>query len=229
MYPKSIQKLIDLFSKFPTVGPRTASRFVFYLTKLPLDKFEELSSSLQDLKKNIKICSFCFDAFDPSTEASTELSRMSSGQENLCPICKDNSRDREFLCIIEKEADLESIEKIKKYKGLYFILGGTISLKKDNKKIRTPGKAGNLDSLGYKYNLEFRIEELKQRIKENDFKEIIIATNPTPEGEVTGLFIERELKPFNIKTTHLGRGLPIGGELEYADPDTLSSSLDSRK
>ena len=197
MYPKSIQKLINLFSKFPTVGPRTASRFVFYLTKLPQDKFEELSSSLQNLRKNIKICSFCFDAFENS-------------EENLCHICRDKSRKREFLCIIEKEADLESIEKIKKYNGLYFILGGIISLKRNNKK-------------------NIRIEELKQRIKENDFKEIIIATNPTPEGEATGLFIERELKPFNIKTTHLGRGLPIGGELEYADPDTLSSSLDSRK
>ena len=197
MYPKSIQKLIDLFSKFPTVGPKTASRFVFYLTKLPQDKFEELSSSLQNLRKNIKICSFCFDTFEDS-------------EEKLCPICKNRSRNRELLCIIEKEADLESIEKIKKYKGLYFILGGTISFKKNDKK-------------------NFRIEELKQRIKENSFKEIIIATNPTPEGEATSLFIERELKPFNIKTTHLGRGLPIGGELEYADPDTLSSSLDSRK
>lgn len=197
MYPKSIQKLINLFSKFPTVGSRTASRFVFYLTKLPQAEFEELSSSLQNLRKNIKICSFCFDAFENSGE-------------NLCHICKNKSRNREFLCIIEKEADLESIEKIKKYNGLYFILGGTISLKRNNKK-------------------NVRIEELKQRIKENNFKEIIIATNPTPEGETTGLFIERELKPFNIKTTHLGRGLPIGGELEYADPDTLSSSLDSRK
>jgi len=203
MYPKSIQKLIDLFSKFPTVGPRTASRFVFYLTKLSQDKFEELSSSIQDLRKNIKICSFCFDAFEDS-------------EENLCPICRDKSRNRELLCIIEKEADLESIEKIKKYKGLYFILGGTISLKRNKKKLR--------------------IEELKERIKENDFKEIIIATNPTPEGEATGLFIERELKPKpgftekpGFKITHLGRGLPIGGELEYADPDTLSSSLDSRK
>jgi recombination protein RecR len=188
MYPKSIQKLINLFSKFPTVGPRTASRFVFYLTKLS-------QAELEELRKNIKVCSFCFDAFEDS-------------EESLCHICRNKSRNREFLCIIEKEADLESIEKIKKYNGLYFILGGTISLKR-------------------KKNI--RIEELKQRIKDNDFKEIIIATNPTPEGEATGLFIERELKPFNIKTTHLGRGLPIGGELEYADPDTLSSSLESRK
>jgi len=197
MYPKSIQNLISIFSKFPTVGPRTAARFVFYLIKLPQEKFDELFSSLVDLKKSIKICSLCFNPFEDS-------------QEDICPICKDNSRDKALLCIIEKETDLISIEKTKKYKGLYFILGGTISLKKaDSKKIR--------------------IEELKERIKNNLFKEIIIATNSTPEDEATALYLEKELKTFNIKITRLGRGLPVGGELEYADEDTLSSALEGRK
>lgn len=197
MYPKSIQNLISIFSKFPTVGPRTAARFVFYLIKLPQEKFDELLGSLTDLKKSIKICSLCFNPFEDS-------------QEDICPICKDNSRDKALLCIIEKETDLVTIEKTKKYKGLYFILGGTISLKKaDSKKIR--------------------IEELKERVKNNLFKEIIIATNSTPEGEATALYLERELKIFNIKITRLGRGLPVGGELEYADEDTLTSALEGRK
>jgi len=197
MHPRPIQKLIELFSKFPTVGPRTASRFVFYLIKLNQEKFDELLSSITDLRKAIKICSSCFNPFEALDDA------------NLCPICKDNSRDKTLLCIVEKEIDLISIEKTKKYKGLYFVLKGTISLKNNNKNIR--------------------IEELKQRIESSDFKEIIIATNSTTEGEATALLIQRELKPFNIKITRLGRGLPVGGELEYADPDTLSSSLDSRK
>ena len=198
MYPKSIQKLIELFSKFPTVGPRTASRFVFYLIKLDQEKFDELLSSVTDLRKAIKICSSCFNPFETLDDA------------NLCPICRDNSRDKSLLCIIEKEIDLISIEKTKKYKGLYFILGGTISLKKtDSKKIRT--------------------EELKEKIKNDNFQEIIIATNPTTEGEATTLFIERELKPFNIKITRLGRGLPTGAELEYADEETLSSAFEGRK
>ncbi|MBZ9577863.1 recombination mediator RecR [Patescibacteria group bacterium] len=197
MYPKSIQKLIDLFSKFPTVGPRTAARFVFYLIKLPQEKFDELLASITNLKKAIRICSSCFNPFEDS-------------EETLCSICRDNSRDKTLLCVIEKETDLISIEKTKKYKGLYFILGGTISFKKaDSKKIR--------------------IEELKERIKNNGFKEIIIATNSTTEGEATALFIKRELKSFNIKTTRLGRGLPVGGELEYADEDTLSSAFEGRK
>jgi len=201
MYPKTIQKLIDLFSKFPTVGPRTAARFVFYLIKLPQTELEELSSYLKKLKESIKMCSWCFNSFDLSA---------GSEQENLCPICKDSLRNKEMICIVEKETDLTAIEKTKKYKGLYFVLGGIINLKKKDKK-------------------DIRIEQLKERIKNNGFKEIIIAINPTTEGEITRLLLERELRPFNIKITHLGRGLPMGGELEYADPDTLSSSFDSRK
>ena len=197
MYPKSIQKLINLFSKFPTVGPRTASRFVFYLIKLPKEQFEELSSTIENIKKNIKVCSLCFNPFENS-------------QETLCSICKNDSRDKELLCVVEKEGDLESIEKTKKYNGLYFILGGIINLKRNNKE-------------------KIRIEELKNRIKNSEFKEVIIAINPTTEGEITRLLLERELKPFNIKITHLGRGLPMGSELEYADQETLSSAFEGRK
>jgi len=193
MYPDSVQKIIDIFSKFPTVGPRTAARFAFYLIKMPSAEFEEFLDALDGLKKTVKLCSSCFN---PS-------------KEDLCPICQDKSRDQSLLCVVEKEADLASIENTKKYKGLYFILGGVISLRKNNK--------------------EIRIEELKEKIKNANFQEIIIATNPTPEGESTALFLERELKPFNIKLTRLGRGLPVGGELEYADPDTLESALEARK
>lgn len=208
MYPKSIQKLIDLFSKFPTVGPRTAARFVFYLTKLPQEKFDELLASLTDLRKSIKVCSFCFNPFDPSAELRTSPS-ANSGQ--ACPICQDKSRDKSLLCVVEKETDLVSIEKTKKYKGLYFILDGTISgLKKNDKE-------------------KLRIEELKQRVKNGNFQEIIIATNPTVEGETTALLLERELKPLAVRTTRLGRGLPMGGELEYADEETLGSAFEGRK
>jgi len=197
MYPKSIQKLIDLFSKFPTVGPRTAARFVFYLIKSPQEKFDEILRTLTDLKKTIKICSSCFYPFQ--------------GDSEFCSICEDNSRNKELLCIVEKESDLESIEKTKKYKGLYFVLAGTISgLRKIDKE-------------------KIRVEELKKRVRDGKFKEIIIATNPTVEGETTALLLERELKPLAVRTTRLGRGLPMGGELEYADEDTLSNALEGRK
>jgi len=198
MYSPPIQKLIDIFSKFPTVGPRTAARFVFYLIKLPQDKFEDLLQSIKEIRRAIKLCPSCFNPYDSSDSSS-----------GLCLICKDRLRDCSLLCVVEKEEDLNSIEKTKKYKGLYFVLGGTINLRKNKEGIR--------------------IEELKKRIEKNPPQEIIIATNPTTEGEATAFLLERELKPFNIKTTRLGRGLPVGGELEYADSDTLESALETRK
>jgi len=217
MYPPVIQKLIDLFSKFPTVGPRTAARFVFYLIKLPQEKFDGFLNSITNLRKSIKICSFCFNPFDASTGSAQAASTDS--EEKLCSICQNNSRDKTLLCIVEKETDLISIEKTKKYKGLYFILGGTISGLKKN----------NIEKL--------KIKELEERIKnpENfdiqgvNLEEIIIATNPTTEGEATALYIERELKQLGKKITHLGRGLPVGGELEYADEETLGSAFEGRK
>lgn len=214
MHAPIIQKLIDLFSKFPTVGPRTASRFVFYLIKLPQEKFDEITATMTDLRKAIKTCSFCFNPFE------------STQNKELCEICSNNGRDKTLLCIVEKESDLNSIEDTKKYKGIYFILGNTISgLKKED--------ISNI-----------RIDDLERRIKTpeifglsgTDFKEAIIATNPTTEGETTGLLIERKLKEIQmpeskqtLKITHLGRGLPIGGELEYADEDTLNSAFEGRK
>lgn len=207
MYPSSIQKLIDLFSKFPTVGPRTAGRFVFYLMRIPKEEVEKLLKAISDLKSNVKYCSFCFNPFESKNET------------NFCQICQDPTRERNLLCIVEKETDLVSIEKTKKYKGLYFILGGTVStLKKEDIK-------------------KLRIGELEKRIKKpenygipiNQFKEIIIATNPTTEGEATALYLERLFKNLNTKITRLGRGLPVGGELEYTDEETLSSALEGRK
>lgn len=203
MYPKSIQKLIEIFSKFPTVGPRTAARFVFYLLKLSKEEVEELTKSISQLKDQIKLCQFCFNPFDPSTD---------SGQESeLCQICQKPERDKSQLLVIEKESDLASIENTKKYKGRYFILGGTVSAfkKKDVENLRA--------------------EKLLKRAKEPEIKEIILALNPTTEGTATILYLERLLKPLNKKISRLGRGLPVGAELEYADEETLSSALETRK
>lgn len=201
MYSKTIQKLIDLFSKFPTVGPRTAARFVFYLIKTPKQEIEKLIESIQELKEKIKLCPLCFRSFE--------------GEKELCPICSAPKRDKDIICIVEKEVDLESIEKTKKYNGLYFVLGGIISgFNKDEKK----------------EEIEQRIEKLIERIKQDkEIKEIILALNPTTEGKTTSLLIQRKLKDLEIKTTHLGCGLPMGGELEYADEETLSSALEGRK
>lgn len=202
MYSSQIRKLIDLFSKFPTVGPRTAARFVFYLLSLPEEKVKELTSEISKLKEEVKLCDSCFKSFEPPS---------SDRSSRLCEICRDPARKKELLCVVEKEIDLIPIEKTKKYRGLYFILGGTISvLKKEELK-------------------KLKIKELLERVKNPEVKEVIIALNPTAEGEATALYLERQLKPLGKKTTRLGRGLPVGAELEYADDETLGSALESRR
>lgn len=198
MHSPAIQKLIDLFSKFPTVGPRTASRFVFYLMGKNKEEIGELLSAISELKQNIKTCSFCFNPFQ--------------SEGSLCKICFDPRRDKSLLCVVANETDLLAIEKTKKYKGFYFILGGTASALKKT----------DIEKL--------RIKELEERIKNRlEIREIILAFNSTSEGEATALYLERILKPFSKKISRLGRGLPVGGELEYADEETLSSALEGRK
>jgi recombination protein RecR len=118
----SIKKLTDLFAKFPTVGPRTAGRFVFYLINKSKQDIDELVTALQELKNNVKLCEFCFNPH--------EL------QSNLCAICSDNQRNQQLLCVVEKETDLASLENTRKYKGRYFILGGVLTLRKKAEDLR---------------------------------------------------------------------------------------------
>ncbi|MDP3093357.1 MAG: recombination mediator RecR [bacterium] len=207
MFSPKIQKLIGIFSHFPGVGPKTASRFVFYLLRKPESQIEEILGSIADLKKIVRICQFCLNPFEPKAK------------ELLCPICLDPGRDKSLLCLVEKEADLDLLEKTRKYRGLYFILGGLLSplKKRETEKLI-------IDSL---------LERLKNPasfgLSKADFKEIIIAISYTTEGIATSLYLERVLKPLNKKITRLGQGLPIGAEIEYADEETLSSALEGRK
>ena len=201
MYPKSVQKLIDAFSRFPTIGPRTAARFVFYLLRGSDEEMQGFVGALQGLKKEIRQCGFCFNFFEDSED---------ERRTGLCVICRDESRDQTLLCVVEKESDLETLEKTKQYRGRYFILGGVDDiLKKDG-----------LQNL--------KAQELKERIG-SEVKEVILALNPTTEGEAAVLYLERTLAPLGKKITRLGRGLPVGGELEYSDEETLRSALEGRK
>jgi len=197
----SVDKLIAIFKKFPTVGSRTAGRFVYYLMKLPKERIDELTNAITELKNKVKLCQLCFNPYE--------------GNANLCPICQNPSRNKNLLCIVEKETDLLSIESTKKYNGLYFILGGTVAtMRKEDIS-------------------QLRIEELKKRIRGNNFSEIIVALNPTPEGRTTSVLVESTIKEVipspALKITHLAKGIPVGGELEYADEETLESALEGRK
>lgn len=194
MYPPEIEKLITLFTRFPTIGPRAATRFAFYLAELPPEERDDIVKGIKSLV-SVGRCRQCY--------------RSTEENKDICSICSNPKRNKEILCVVERETDLESIEKTKEYGGLYFVLGGTVSplRKKDFKEVRG--------------------EELKKRVS-GEVKEVIIATNQNTEGEATALYVERVIKELGVKTSRLGRGLPTGGELEYADEETLSFALKRR-
>ncbi len=198
-----ISHLKDLFLKFPGIGPRQAERFVYYLLHTNHSYKNELAKAIAELKNNTKKCTNCERFF------------VSSNSTNLCNICKDISRDKQFLLIVEKETDIDKIESGNIYTGLYFISMGTISPLNDSD----------------------RHHRFLQRIKEkidlsDELKEIILAFSATFDGEYTANFLKEELKELcdkrDIKISMLGRGLSTGSEIEYADPDTLRYALKNR-
>ncbi|NIA11579.1 MAG: recombination protein RecR [Nitrospiraceae bacterium] len=205
-YPISIQNLIDEFAKLPGIGPRSAARFVFYLLKKPQAELNVFGTAVLNLKKEIGVCSKCFNI----TDNNSPLGR-GKGWVSLCPICQDPKRDQKTICVVEEAFNIPAFEKTGQFNGLYHVLGGVIR----------PHKGVGPEQL--------KIKELTERIKNNGITEVIIATNPTTEGETTALYLVRLLKPFKIKITRLARGLPTGGDLEYADELTLGSALAGRR
>lgn len=201
MLPRPIQNLIDEFAKLPSVGPRQAARFVFYLLDRPKEEIEKFAKKLFILKK-IKYCAFCNRAIEADHD-----------KVILCSICKNKDRNRTMVCLVEKDTDIESIEKTKRYDGLYYVIGT------EDEKLQLA-----------------RLKDLISRIKKSnkELREIIIATDATTEGETIALYAARclnELKKIypELKITRLGRGLSTGSELEYMDEDTLANALLGRK
>jgi recombination protein RecR len=201
----SIEKLIQIFSNFPGVGPRQARRFVYYLLTRADGTLGELSQNIAELKKDVIMCEDCKRFYERKNE-----------KINLCKICADESRDHGTLMLVQRDADLESVEKNGGFHGIYFVLGGSVPIleKEPEKRIR--------------------IKELKSFLEKNknNIKEIILGMNWNPEGENTGDYVAKELKQIieknKIKITHLGKGLSMGTELEYADQDTLKNALKNR-
>jgi len=205
-YPSPIQTLINEFSKLPGIGPRAAARFVFYLLKKPPTELDALGAAVLNLKKEISVCPKCFNITDNNSPLKKDKERVS-----LCPICQDPERNQKIICVVEEAFNIPAFEKTGQFNGLYHVLGGVIK----------PHKGIGPEQL--------KIKELIERIKNDGITEIIIATNPTTEGETTALYLVRLLKPFKIKTTRLARGLPTGGDLEYTDELTLGSALAGRR
>jgi len=197
--PRSIEKLINEFAKLPGIGPKSASRLTFYLYKLPDSQIEVFAEAVKQLKSNVYACSNCYNMSD----------------QPLCDICADKSKNHNLICVVEDPLDVMAIAQTGKFPGVYHVLGGTIS---------------PIDGIGPE---QLKIAELHTRVKKllDDGKpvEVIIATNPSLEGDATSIYISKLLKPLGTKLTKLARGIPVGGDLEYTDELTLTDALNYRK
>ncbi|MEK9209587.1 MAG: toprim domain-containing protein [Patescibacteria group bacterium] len=204
-----IQQLAESFRKFPGIGPRQARRFVDYLIKEGEQEIKNLSDEISELKKTVRQCRECGYHF------------VADDEGKQCKICRNPNRDSSLLLVVEKDIDLENIEKSGAYKGVYYVLGATIN---DFNKNKTEAKK-QFENL---FNL---IKQSAGRRTEK-IKEAILATSVTGEGEATAVYLERILEPLKnsgLKISRLGRGLSTGTELEYSDADTIKNSLENRK
>ena len=208
MYPKPIQNLIELFTKLPGIGPRQASRFVFYLIKENGDILKDIIQALSELKAKVEFCGQCFRSMEKN------------GEKNLCSLCRSNSRESHVIAVVEKESDMQNLERTGAFQGLYHVLGGVLSpLDQDSPK---------------KIHLRDLYERVKKILEVRKKCEIILATNPTTEGDTTALYIEKILEPLKIekaelKISRLGRGLSLGSELEHVDEITLKQAFLHRR
>lgn len=192
-YSKEISKLIEELSSLPGVGEKTAQRLAFHIISLPEENVQSLSDSIIKAKKRVCYCKECFTITD----------------EELCPICKDPSRDHKTIMVVENARDMAAYEKTNKYNGVYHVLHGAIS---------------PMLGIGPK---DIKLTELMHRLQK-DVDEVIIATNSSLEGETTAMYISKLIKPTGIKTTRIASGVPVGGDLEYIDEVTLLRALDGR-
>ena len=193
--PEAVTRLVDEFSRLPSIGPKTASRLTYYLLRAPVGQVKALGEAITQLRDRITFCTRCFNIteFDP------------------CPVCADEQRSQETICVVEEPLDVLAIERTGEYRGLYHVLHGAIS----------PVEGVGPDDL--------RIVELVARVRSGSIAEVILATNPSLEGEATAMYVQRQLLPFEVRVTRLARGLPVGGDLEYADAITLARALEGRQ
>lgn len=199
MLPLSLKTLIDHLSKLPGLGQRSATRLAFYLISQPPADLNALAQAIKDLPVKVKHCPRCFNLTNNS---------------ELCAICADKKRQQNIICVVEDIMDIIPIERTRQFGGVYHVLGGLIS---------------PIDGLTPdKLHIKELIARIKQFLAQKIQPEIILALNPTTEGDTTALYLEKLLKPSNAKITKLNRGLSTGSDLEYADETTLINALKFR-
>lgn len=198
-YSEPVAKLIDEFKRLPSVGHKSAQRLAFYILRRPKEEVEKLVEALLEVKEKIVFCSVCNNMTDVDP----------------CMYCSSATRDRSMICVVEEPYNLVAVEKTRSYKGLYHILHGSLS------PIRGVGPD------------ELMLANLLPRLMPNnnegiEVKEIIVATNPTTEGEATANYIARLLKPLGVRVTRIAMGMPVGSDLEFVDEVTMDKAMANR-
>lgn len=200
MYAGPVQELIDELARLPGIGPKSAQRVAFYLLKVTPDEAKKLAHAIVEAKDKVRFCSVCGNVSD----------------QELCEFCRDPRRDPSVVCVVQEPPDIVAIERTREFKGLYHVLGGAIS---------------PIEGVGPE---DLRVTELLDRLRSPDDRaapvtEIIVATNPNIEGDATAMYLARLLGPLGISMTRLASGMPVGGDLEYADEVTLGRALEGRR
>ncbi len=189
-----LEKLVEQFEALPGVGHKSAQRLAYYVLGMPKEKAEQFANTVIQAHNEVHYCKICCNLTDGE----------------LCPVCKNEQRDRTIICVVEDPRDVFALERTNEFHASYHVLHGAIS---------------PLAGVGPE---QLRIKELLERVKSTQVEEVIMATNPTVEGEATAMYISRILKPLGVKVTRLAYGIPVGGDLEYADEVTLTRALEGR-
>ena len=200
MYAGPVQDLIDELGRLPGVGPKSAQRIAFHLLKLPKVDALRLATAIGEVKERISFCQRCFN-----------VAEIPGTGEPECAICLDSQRDSKILCVVEDPRDIVAVEKTQEYRGRYHVLQGAIS---------------PIEGIGPE---QLRVRELLGRIEPEAVAEVILCTNPNIEGEATAMYLARLLGPLGLRVTRIASGLPVGGDLEYADELTLGRALQGRR
>ncbi len=221
---ESVEALVEQFTKLPTVGRKTAQRLAAYVLKMPREEVVELAKALVAVKDHVKACPVCHNVTDTVP----------------CPICRSPKRDHATICVVEEPNDVMALERTGEYRGVYHVLGGVISpldgIGPDDLTIRE--LIARVDPSFKKISsVEIETAPAEPQVAEAEaayddehpvIEEVILAVNPNVEGDTTAYYISQLLKPFGVRVTRIARGLPIGGDLEYADEATLSRALEGR-
>ena len=199
-YSEPVTKLIDEFKRLPGIGHKSAQRLAFHVLRMSQADVERFAEAMNEVKRRIVMCTVCNNLTDVEP----------------CRFCSSTSRDRSMICVVEEPYNLVAVEKTRSYHGLYHVLHGSLS------PIRGMGPE------------DLRLQNLLPRLRpENnegvEVREVILATNPNTEGEATLMYLTKLIHPLGVKVTEPGRGLPMGGDLEYADEVTLARALESRR